>query len=342
MSQPDPPRTGPDQRVAVIGAGLMGSGIAQVFACAGHQVHLFDQEFKVAQKALAQMSAQMTALGHPRSMVDLVSPSAELATALDGATLVVECVREDLATKQALFAEVEPLVAPDTVLASNTSVIPIGEIMQGLGRPERALGTHWWNPPSLVPLVEVVGTAWTSQEVVAGMISLLTAIGKVPVHVRRDLPGFIGNRLQHALWREAIALVEDGVCDAATIDLVVKNSFGTRLGILGPMENADLVGLDLTLAVHETLFPDLARDTRPSPLLQTLVAQGRLGMKTGGGFQDWPVAKQEQVRSALVERLHYPEGEKANRSAAPTPFHAEHQPPGNQSCVTIFPSSSAC
>lgn len=325
MSKPDPPRTKPDQRIAVIGAGLMGSGIAQVFACASHQVCLFDQDFNVTQKALAQISAEMTALGHSRAMVDLVSASAELATALDGATLVIECVREDLATKRALFAEVEPLVGPDAVLASNTSVIPIGEIMQGLARPERALGTHWWNPPSLVPLVEVVGTAWTSQQVIAGTISLLTAIGKVPVHVQRDIPGFIGNRLQHALWREAIALVENGVCDPATIDLVVKNSFGTRLGIVGPMENADLVGLDLTLAVHDTLFPHLARDTQPSPLLQTLVAQGRLGMKTGGGFQDWPVAKQEQVRSALVERLHYPEGEKVDRSAAPTPFDADHQ-----------------
>jgi len=332
MSAPEPARAGPHQRVAVIGAGLMGSGIAQVFACAGHQVRLFDRDFDVTERALAQIGDQLTTLGHDPSKHDRVSPSADLATAVDGATLVIECVREDLATKRALFAEVEPLVGPDAVLASNTSVIPIGQIMQGLGRPERALGTHWWNPPCLVPLVEVVGTAWTSEEVVAGMISLLTAIGKVPVHVRRDIPGFIGNRLQHALWREAIALVADGVCDAATIDLVVKNSFGTRLGILGPMENADLVGLDLTLAVHATLFPDLARDTQPSALLQTMVAQGHLGMKTGSGFQDWPVAKQEQVRSALAERLHYPESEKVNRTAAPTQaaasthsIHAEHQ-----------------
>jgi 3-hydroxybutyryl-CoA dehydrogenase len=332
MSEPDLARTRSGQPVAVIGAGLMGSGIAQVFAGAGHQVSLFDQDFDVTEKALARIRGQLIALGHDPSTADHVWSAADLATAVGGATLVIECVNENLATKRALFAEVEPLVGPDTVLASNTSVIPIGRIMHGLARPQRALGTHWWNPPHLVPLVEVVGTGWTSGEVVAGMISLLTAIGKVPVHVRRDIPGFIGNRLQHALWREAIALVADGVCDAATIDLVVKNSFGTRLGILGPMENADLVGLDLTLAVHRTLFPDLARDTAPSALLQTLVAQGHLGMKTGSGFQDWPAAEQALVRAALVEGLRYPTSENMSRTKHPPQAaaslhssHTEHQ-----------------
>jgi 3-hydroxybutyryl-CoA dehydrogenase len=302
MSEPEPPS---DQVVAVIGAGLMGHGIAQVFAGAGHQVRLFDLDQVALERAPIQIRENLAALGHDPSAADRVRPVGDLAMAVGGASLVIECVREDLATKRALFAEVEPLVGPDAVLATNTSVIPIGQIMRGLARSERALGTHWWNPPYLVPLVEVIGTEWTSREVIAQVIALLTAIGKVPVHVRRDIPGFIGNRLQHALWREAIALVADGVCDAETIDLVVKNSFGTRLGILGPMENADLVGLDLTLAVHRTLFPDLARDTAPSPLLETLVAERRLGMKTGSGFRDWPPADQARVRSALLDRLRH-------------------------------------
>jgi 3-hydroxybutyryl-CoA dehydrogenase len=302
MSEPEPPS---DQVVAVIGAGLMGHGIAQVFAGAGHQVRLFDLDQEALERAPIQIRENLAALGHDPSAADRVRPVGDLAMAVGGASLVIECVREDLATKRALFAEVEPLVGPDAVLATNTSVIPIGQIMRGLARSERALGTHWWNPPYLVPLVEVIGTEWTSREVIAQVIALLTAIGKVPVHVRRDIPGFIGNRLQHALWREAIALVADGVCDAETIDLVVKNSFGTRLGILGPMENADLVGLDLTLAVHRTLFPDLARDTAPSPLLETLVAERRLGMKTGSGFRDWPPADQARVRSALLDRLRH-------------------------------------
>jgi 3-hydroxybutyryl-CoA dehydrogenase len=299
------PESRPDQVVAVIGAGLMGHGIAQVFASAGHQVRLFDLNQNALERAPIQIRANLAALGHDPSAADRVAPADDLAVAVSGASLVIECVREDLATKQALFAEVEPLVGPNAMLATNTSVIPIGQIMRGLARPERALGTHWWNPPYLLPLVEVIGTEWTSCEVIAHVIDLLAAIGKVPVHVRRDIPGFIGNRLQHALWREAIALVADGVCDAETIDLVVKNSFGTRLGILGPMENADLVGLDLTLAVHRTLFPDLARDTAPSPLLESLVADHRLGMKTGRGFIDWPPADQERVKSAQLRRLRH-------------------------------------
>jgi len=298
---------GSDDPVAVIGAGLMGAGIAQVFARAGHPVRLFDLDVEALERAPGRIRDQLAAAGQDPSVAERVRPSGSLAAAAGGASLVIECICEDLASKRALFAEVEPLVAPDAVLASNTSVIPIGQIMRGLARPQRALGTHWWNPPHLVPLVEVIGTDRTAQAVVAGMIALLGAIGKVPVHVRRDIPGFIGNRLQHALWREAIALVADGVCDAATIDLVVKNSFGTRLGILGPMENADLIGLDLTLAVHGTLFPDLARDTAPNRLLEAMVADRRLGMKTGSGFLDWPIAEQERVRSSLVDRLRYRE-----------------------------------
>lgn len=317
MSASEPgPAIGPDDAVAVIGAGLMGTGIAQVFACAGHPVRLFDLDAGALEKAPARIRGQLVATGHDPSAAERVRPTGELAATVGGAALVIECVREDLATKRALFAEIEPLVGPDTVLASNTSVIPIGRIMQGLARPGRALGTHWWNPPYLVPLVEVIGTEWTSQEVLAGTLSLLAAIGKVPVHVRRDIPGFIGNRLQHALWREAIALVADGVCDAATIDLVVKNSFGMRLGILGPMENADLVGLDLTRAIHDTLFPVLACDAGANRLLETLIAGKRLGMKTGGGFLDWPVAEQERVRSSLIDRLRYPDAAPARNAAA--------------------------
>src|SRR5207247_3790722 len=135
--------------------------------------------------------------------------------------------------------------------ASNTSVIPITSIVQGLTQRERAIGTHWWNPPFLVPLVEVIGTQWTSDRTIERTMQLHAAIGKTPVHVKKDVPGFVGNRLQHALWREAIALVERGICDAETVDTVIKASFGRRLAGLGPLENADLVGTDLTLAIQD-------------------------------------------------------------------------------------------
>jgi 3-hydroxybutyryl-CoA dehydrogenase len=177
-------------------------------------------------------------------------------------------VLEDLPLKQKLFAEIETHVRPRTILASNTSVIPITQIMEGLRDRSRALGAHWWNPPYLVPLVEVIGTQWTSPAAIDWTIALHKAAGKMPVHVKKDVPGFVGNRLQHALWREAIALVERGVCDAETVDTVIKASFGRRLAVLGPLENADLVGTDLTLAIHRTVLPDIDRTPGPLPYLR--------------------------------------------------------------------------
>jgi 3-hydroxybutyryl-CoA dehydrogenase len=219
------------------------------------------------------------------------------------ADYVVEAVLEDLPLKQKLFGEIERHVRPDTILASNTSVIPITSIMQGLKKRERALGTHWWNPPFLVPLVEVIETQWTSQQAIAWTMQLHQAAGKKPAHVKKDVPGFIGNRLQHALWREAISLVEQGICDAETVDAVVKASFGRRIAVLGPLENADLVGTDLTLAIHNNVLP--AIDSRPeaSPYLKELVASGKLGFKSGEGFRKWSAEQQAALRAKVVAHL---------------------------------------
>lgn len=192
---------------------------------------------------------------------------------------------------------------PSAILASNTSVIPIGRIMERVTHRDRALGTHWWNPPYLVPLVEVIRTPETSDDAVARTMALLKAVGKAPVEVRKDVPGFVGNRLQHALWREAIALVAEGVCDAKTVDEVVKSSFGARLAVLGPIENADLVGLELTRSIHSYVLPALDHSTEPSALLDKLIAEGRLGFKTGGGFLDWTDAEQTAVRERLARHL---------------------------------------
>jgi 3-hydroxybutyryl-CoA dehydrogenase len=175
--------------------------------------------------------------------------------------------------------------------------------MARVERKNRALGTHWWNPPDLVPLVEVVRTAETSDTVLDATMALLRAIGKAPVEVKKDVPGFVGNRLQHALWREAIALVAEGVCDAKTVDDVVKSSFGARLAVLGPLENADLVGIDLTRAIHSYVLPALDRATTPSPYLDALIAKGRLGFKTGGGFRDWTGDEQAALRSRVAQHL---------------------------------------
>ena len=290
-------------RIAVLGAGLMGHGIAQVFALAGHDVSIYDSIDASLDSAKARIAANLKDLGDDASAVERVRPAGDLAAAVRDADYVVEAVLEDLPLKRTLFAEVEKHVRPDTILASNTSVIPITRIMEGLRDRSRALGTHWWNPPYLVPLVEVIGTQWTTQAAIDWTIALHKAAGKMPVHVKKDVPGFVGNRLQHALWREAIALVEHGICDAETVDTVIKASFGRRLAVLGPLENADLVGTDLTLAIHNTVLPDIERRPGPSPYLEALVADGKLGFKSGQGFRTWSADEQATLRGKVLQHL---------------------------------------
>jgi 3-hydroxybutyryl-CoA dehydrogenase len=290
-------------RIAVIGAGLMGHGLAQVFALAGHDVTIYDSVAATLQTAKDRIAANLRDLGDDPEAVDRVRPTEDLVDCVRDVDYVVEAVREDLPLKQKLFAEIERHVPEDTILASNTSVIPITEIMRGLKRRERAIGTHWWNPPYLVPLVEVIGTEWTSPAVIDWTMKLHAAAGKTPAHVKKDVPGFIGNRLQHALWREAISLVEHGICDAETVDTVVKAAFGRRLAVLGPLENADMVGTDLTLAIHKTVLPAIDNTRRPSPYLQKLVADGKIGFKSGEGFRKWSPEQQAALRTKVLQHL---------------------------------------
>ena len=290
-------------KIAVVGAGLMGHGIAQVFALAGHEVKITDTVVKNLDTVASRIAANLRDLGEDARAVERVQPSVDLTDAVHDADYVVEAVSENLELKKKLFAELERRTRPDTILASNTSVIPIAAIMQDLSRRERAVGTHWWNPPFLVPLVEVIETQWTSPQVVAWTMDLHRDAGKKPAHVKKDVPGFIGNRLQHALWREAIALVEQGICDAQTVDAVVKASFGRRLPVLGPLENADLVGTDLTLAIHTIVLPAIDSRPTPSPYLQKLVADKKLGFKSGEGFRQWSPDEQAALRAKLMNHL---------------------------------------
>ena len=290
-------------RITVIGAGLMGHGIAQVFALAGHEVTITDALAANLDTVKTRIAVNLRDLGQDEGAVARVRPCADLADALLGADYVVEAVSEDLGLKQKLFAEIERHVRRDAILASNTSVIPITAIMQGLAVRSRALGTHWWNPPYLVPLVEVIATEWTAPDVVSRTMALHQAADKQPAHVKKDVPGFIGNRLQHALWREAISLVEHGICDAETVDMVVKASFGRRLPVLGPLENADQVGTDLTLAIHNVVLPAIDSRPEPSPYLKKLVADKKLGFKTGAGFRTWSEAEQAALRGRVMQHL---------------------------------------
>lgn len=290
-------------KITVIGAGLMGHGIAQVFACAGHKVVVYDPAPKSLETLHNRVRENLKLLDLPENALSLISCCQTLHEAVQDADIVFEAVLEDLKLKQDLFAQIEVSIKPNTILASNTSVMPITAIMEKLLHRENALGTHWWNPPFLVPLVEVVPTKWTSPGVINTMMQLLSAVGKKAVYVKKDIPGFIGNRLQHALWREAVALVEGGICSAEDVDNVIKSSFGLRLAVLGPLENADLVGTDLTLAIHKTVLPAIDSRPSPSPYLEELVASGKLGMKTGEGFRRWTPDQQADLRNKVFLKL---------------------------------------
>jgi 3-hydroxybutyryl-CoA dehydrogenase len=281
----------------------MGAGIAQVFASAGHAVTVFEPSPAVRATIRSRIAEALHLYDLDASVAQSVDVTDDLAQAVRRADFVTETAPEKLELKQSIFADLVKLAPVTAILASNTSVIPIHRIAEGLPTAERIVGTHWWNPPALIPLVEVVQAARTTESTVRTTMDLLAAIGKAPAHVTKDLPGFVANRLQHALWREAIAMVRAGVCDAATLDACVKNSFGMRLAVLGPLENADLVGLDLTLDIHKTIIPELDRSDRPDPYLEAQVAAGRLGFKTGAGFRAWSEDEMSALRRRLAAHL---------------------------------------
>ena len=291
------------ETIAIVGAGLMGHGLAQVFGRAGHPVRVYDAQPAALASLHDRIAANLRSLDQPDDFRHLVTAHADLGDALASAGVIIEAAPEKLELKQQIFAELVRLAAPGALIASNTSVIPISTIAAGLPTADRILGTHWWNPPFLVPLVEVVGTPTTSQASVDRMMALLTAVGKTPVHVKKDVPGFVGNRLQHALWREAIAIVAEGIADAETVDTVVKNSFGRRLAVLGPLENADLIGTDLTLDIHNAVLGHIDRSPAPSPYLRQLVADGALGMKSGQGFRTWSEEAMGVLRKRVFDYL---------------------------------------
>jgi len=295
------------QTVSVVGAGLMGHGVALTFAKMGFGVIVTDPAEGALQSLHRRVEDSMVSMGTDRDLIEIalrnISFDNDLATAVRNTDLVIEAGPENLEIKRKIFADVEAAVSDDCILASNTSVLPITQIMAELTNKERALGTHWWNPPHLIPLVEVIKTQWSDNDVVEQVIELLASLGKQPVRVDKDIPGFVGNRLQHALWREAISLVENRICSAEAVDTVVKASFGRRLGVLGPLENADLVGTDLTLDIHETVLSDLDSRGEPSPYLRFLVETGKLGMKTGEGFKKWKDDEPDQLRDRVAQHL---------------------------------------
>lgn len=303
----------PDEvrKVAVVGGGVMGRGCAQVFAASGYRVALLGRAQERLLKSVDLMRRDLTSLaergvggaGDVEDTVSRISLTVCQEEALEGADFVLECVSEDMSLKQELFARLDRAAGPDAILASNTSVMSITEIAGRCAGKHRILGTHWWNPPYLIPLVEVVRTAEVADEAVESTMALLAAVGKHPIECKKDVPGFVANRLQHALWREAISIVERGIADAATVDEALKYGPGLRLPVLAPLENSDMVGAEVTLAIHSYVLQHLEDSHEPSPLLRKMVEKNELGFKTGRGFYDWTPEAIETLRQRLIDYL---------------------------------------
>jgi 3-hydroxybutyryl-CoA dehydrogenase len=292
------------ERVAVLGAGLMGLGIGQVLAAAGHEVGLFDPAPDAVASVEERAAGVFSLLGQDPDGARRLRPTGDIEEALAGAGLVVEAGPEEVGVKRRILADARALATPEAVLATNTSSIPLAALAAPLGDDARRfLATHFWHPPYLVPLVEVVPCARTTPAAVAAVVSLLEGAGLRPVRLSVDVPGFVGNRLQHALKREAIALVASGVCDAETVDTVTRWGFGLRLPVLGPLEQSDMVGLGLTLAIHRELMPTLDATPSAHPLLEQKVADGHLGMASGEGFRTWTEEEAAAVRRRVTEYL---------------------------------------
>ena len=297
--------------IAVIGAGMIAPGVAQVFATKNYNVRIYARRQEALPAAIERIRSALFAMAKKgvgleseiEPAISRIKTTTELSKAVADAHLVIESISENLELKQQFFQNLDQLCPPETILATNTSVISITEIAAKARRRERILGTHFWNPPYLIPLVEVTKAKDTSDEVMETTYQVMKNAGKHPVKCMKDVPGFIANRLQHALWREAISIVENGIADAATVDEAIKNSFAIRLPVLGPIENADMVGLDLTLSIHDYILKHLESSPHPAPLLREKVKRGELGFKTAQGFYTWSAEEIKKSRERLLEYL---------------------------------------
>lgn len=308
----------PIQNVAVVGAGAMGSGIAALFAARGLDVVLIDPAPGALDRAAAIIDRQLGVLAP--DTVDASRRRIRMESGLEAAapcSLVIEAVPEKLELKRDVFGRLDIACRPDAIFATNTSGLSINAIAQAVTRRDRFVGTHFFTPADVIPLVEVVRNDETSTATVDAVMAALRAAGKRPVLVKRDIPGFIANRIQHALAREAISLLEHGVASAEDIDEVVKWSLGIRLALSGPLEQRDMNGIDVHHAIATYLYPDLENRTTPSPLLAQKVASGQIGAKAGQGFYEWPADRREQVlrdkSAALAELVAWLNGRQAGQ-----------------------------
>ena len=298
-----PGSTSAAREVAIVGAGLMGGALAHLFSAAGWNVRVTDPMQAALDKLPERIAALRTA--QPVAQPGTVKALLELAPAVErrragdrGRPREAAAEAVDLRRARARSP------AQRTILATNSSVIPVAMVAALVDdvNARRVVGTHFWNPPELIPLVEVIQGPRTELDAITRTLEMLASVGKHPVHVRRDVVP--GNRLQHALWREAMALVDEGVCTPEDVDAIVKNSFGLRLAVLGPLENADLVGLELTADIHRVVLPLLSRATTPSPGLLERLGAGKRGVASGSGFYSgWTEARVAALRARLISHV---------------------------------------
>lgn len=299
------------RNISVIGAGMIAPGVAQVFATKNYNVTIYARRPEVLPTVIERIRANLSTMAKKQlcseneieTAISRIKTTSNLIEAVAEAQLVIECIAEDLEAKQSIFQQIDQSCPADAILATNTSVISVSEIAAKSHGQDRIVGTHFWNPPFLIPLVEVVKGNETSDETMETTYQVMKKAGKHPVKCMKDVPGFIANRLQHALWREAISIVENGIADPATVDEAIKNGFAVRLPVLGPLENADMVGLDLTLAIHDYILKHLESSSEPSPILKAKVKKGELGFKTGQGFQTWSAEDIAKSRQKLLDYL---------------------------------------
>jgi 3-hydroxybutyryl-CoA dehydrogenase len=297
--------------IAVIGAGIMGHGIAQVCAQTGKKVNVVDEAPEAIRSARSRIEQNVDMLRKHglllASQADAIMGNLNFTTrmeeAVDSVDVVFEAVSENVELKQRLFQRLDSICSSDVIYASNTSALPIQLLSSFSCNPARVIGTHFYNPAQLIPLVEVITSEATDPAVLCLVMEFLAAAGKKPIHLRKDIPGFIGNRLQSALAREAMSLVQTGIASPEDIDMVVKHSLALRLLFSGPLEQRDLNGLDTHLAITKTLYPVLEDAKEALQVLRDKVARGELGLKTGKGFYDWSKQAAAEVANRKNQQL---------------------------------------
>jgi 3-hydroxybutyryl-CoA dehydrogenase len=297
--------------IAIVGAGTMGAGIAQIFAQGGHPVRLQARKKETLEAALRRIRVNQDELirhelltaADAEAARGRITVTQDLKEALAGAAFVSENISERLDLKQPLFAELDRLTPTEVILSTNTSSLPITQVAGDTKHPERVVGFHWFNPPHLIPLVEVIRGDRTSDASMDETYRLAQAIGKSPIRVQKDIPGFVGNRLQRSLEREFFYLERIGACSGADLEVALKQGLGFRWSVVGPLEHADLAGVDTHAATVALLFPLLSTDPAPPPLFANLVAKGRLGAKTGAGVYEYGAGEVEHIlarRNAML------------------------------------------